>query len=87
MNLKSAPIGTPLKVLGIKSDNLDDVICRRLMELGFIEGAAVEVRHHAPFFGDPIAVIVRGMLVALRSYEAERVEVVNSTTTKTSTHD
>jgi ferrous iron transport protein A len=45
------------------------------MELGFIEGAIVEVRHSAPFFGDPIAVMVRGMLVALRRYEAERVQV------------
>jgi ferrous iron transport protein A len=75
MNLKASPIGTPLKVLGIRSMDEDDVICRRLMELGFIEGAIVEVRHRAPLFGDPIAVMVRGMLVALRRYEAERVVV------------
>jgi len=75
MNLKASPIGTPLKVLGISSADGDDAISRRLMELGFIEGAVVEVRHRAPLFGDPIAVMVRGMLVALRRYEAERVVV------------
>lgn len=79
MNLKASPIGTPLKVLAISSSDADDAICRRLMELGFIEGAVVEVRHRAPFFGDPIAVMVRGMLVALRRYEAERVVVAEYT--------
>lgn len=75
MNLKASPIGVPLRVLGIKSPDQDEVICRRLMELGFIQGAVVEVMHRAPLFGDPIAVMVRGMLVALRHYEAERVDV------------
>ena len=75
MNLKVSPIGIPLRVLNISSADSDDPISRRLMELGFIEGAIVEVRHSAPFFGDPIAVMVRGMLVALRRYEAERVQV------------
>lgn len=75
MNLKVSPIGTPLRVLKISAADSDDAISRRLMELGFIEGAIVEVRHSAPFFGDPIAVMVRGMLVALRHYEAERVHV------------
>ena len=75
MNLKVSPIGVPLRVLKISSADSDDTISRRLMELGFIEGAIVEVRHSAQFFGDPIAVMVRGMLVALRRYEAERVQV------------
>jgi ferrous iron transport protein A len=75
MILSAAPLSTPLRVVKIKTHEADDVIGRRLMELGFIEGAIVEVRHRAPIFADPIAVTVRGMLVALRRYEAGRIEV------------
>jgi ferrous iron transport protein A len=53
----------------------DDVIARRLMELGFIKGAVIEIRHQAPFTADPLAVMVRGMVVALRRYEARRISV------------
>ena len=41
----------------------------RLIELGFIEGASVEVLHEGPF-GDPIAVRVNGATIALRRREA-----------------
>ena len=51
-------------------------IRRRLLEMGFLEGSRVEVVHVAPFGGDPIAVKVRGALLALRRSEANHVEVV-----------
>jgi ferrous iron transport protein A len=48
---------------------------RRLMEIGLLAGAAVEVVHQAPFGGDPMAVRVRGALIALRRSEANWVEL------------
>jgi ferrous iron transport protein A len=43
---------------------------RRLIELGFIEGATVEVLHEGPIARDPIAVRVNGGTVAIRRREA-----------------
>ncbi len=48
---------------------------RRLLEMGFLEGSRVQVIHEAPFGGDPVAVRVRGALIALRRNEANEIEV------------
>jgi ferrous iron transport protein A len=45
----------------------------RLLEFGFVEGARVEVLHEGPIGGDPIAVRVDDMRVALRRSEAMNV--------------
>jgi ferrous iron transport protein A len=50
-------------------------VCARLMEMGFLEGSPVEVLHQAPWSHDPIAVRVRGALIALRRSEANHVWV------------
>jgi ferrous iron transport protein A len=49
---------------------------QRLMEMGFLEGATIEVLHQSPFGGDPIVVRVRGSLIALRRNEANAIEVL-----------
>jgi len=49
---------------------------RRLLELGFVEGAAVEVLHEGPLGGDPIAVRVNDSTIALRRREAMAIFVV-----------
>lgn len=43
---------------------------RRLIEMGFIEGAELEVLHEGPFGRDPIAVRVGTATVALRRRDA-----------------
>ena len=43
---------------------------RRLLELGFVEGAGIEVLHEGLFGRDPIAMKVDDMRVALRRQEA-----------------
>jgi ferrous iron transport protein A len=48
---------------------------RRLCELGFDEGVDVEILHRAPFGGDPLAVRVGNMVVALRLDMARLIEV------------
>jgi len=48
---------------------------RRLLELGFVEGAAVEVLHEGPIGRDPIAVRLNDTTIALRRREAMAVYV------------
>lgn len=48
---------------------------RRLIELGFVEGAVVELLHEGLFGGDPIAVRVADTTIALRRREAMAVLV------------
>ena len=75
MTLSESPRSTALRVTGVKAHDSDDIIARRLMELGFIPGAVIEIRQEAPLLKDPMAILVRGMVVALRRYEADRVSV------------
>ena len=49
---------------------------RRLIELGFVEGAVVELLHQGLFGGDPIAVRVADTTIALRRREAMAVLVI-----------
>ena len=48
---------------------------RRLLELGFVEGATVEILHDGPFGRDPIAVRVNDCTIALRRREAMAILV------------
>jgi ferrous iron transport protein A len=52
-----------------------DQAVRRLLELGLTEGSWIELVHEAPFGKDPIAVKVRGGLLAMRRREANQVWV------------
>ncbi len=49
---------------------------RRLIELGFIEGALIEILHEGFFGRDPIAVRVNDATIALRRREAMAIMVV-----------
>jgi ferrous iron transport protein A len=49
---------------------------RRLIELGFVEGAAVEILHEGIIGRDPIAVRVDNATVALRRREAMSILVI-----------
>ena len=48
---------------------------RRLLEIGFVEGARVEILHEGAIGRDPIAVRLDDMRVALRRREANAVMV------------
>ena len=48
---------------------------RRLIELGFVEGATVEILHEGPVGRDPIAVRVNNTTIALRRREAMAIFV------------
>ncbi|MDZ5646621.1 FeoA family protein [Nitrospirillum sp. BR 11828] len=63
---------------GALHDSLDpDELERRLLEIGFVEGARVEILHEGLFGRDPIAVKVDDMRVALRRREAEAILVTH----------
>jgi len=55
---------------------------RRLLEFGFVEGAAVEVLYEGAIGHDPIAVRLDDMRVALRRRDAEDVWVLLDTPAK-----
>lgn len=48
---------------------------RRLLELGFVEGATVEVLEEGLFGRDPIAVRLDDMRVAIRRREAAAIQI------------
>ncbi|MDB5432074.1 MAG: hypothetical protein JWP35_3190 [Caulobacter sp.] len=53
----------------------DEDLERRLLELGFVEGANIELLHEGAFGRDPIAVRLDDMRVALRRREARVIAV------------
>jgi len=71
MTLAELSSGESRTVLSVRGEN---VITRRLMEMGVIPGVAVRMVKSAPF-GDPIEIRVRGYSLALRRNEAEAIEL------------
>jgi ferrous iron transport protein A len=62
-------------VTGAAEAVVADELERRLLEMGFVEGARIEVLHEGLFGRDPIAVRVDDTRVALRRREAGAVTV------------
>lgn len=68
------PAGVPAIITDIDRSACGDLVWRRLHEMGFDEGVDVEVLHKAPL-GDPIALRVGNMTIAIRRAEAALVIV------------
>lgn len=47
----------------------------RLLEMGFVEGAPVELVHEGPVGRDPVAIQLHGCTIALRRQEANAILV------------
>lgn len=60
-------------VIKVGAGQADPELERRLLEIGFVEGARVEILHTGPIGGDPLAVRIDDMRVALRRREADHV--------------
>ena len=67
--------GQVATIAAIDRAGLDPLTAQRLHELGFDEGVDVELLHRAPFGGDPLAVRVGNMVVALRCSMARLIEI------------
>lgn len=79
--LGAAPAGRPGVIVRVDGTLADagvlgpEELERRLLELGFVEGARVEIVEQGLFGRDPIAVKLDDMRVALRRREARAIEV------------
>jgi ferrous iron transport protein A len=73
--IEHLPRGEVATISAIDRAGLDPETARRLHELGFDEGVDIELLHRAPFGGDPLAVRVGNMVVALRCSMARLIEV------------
>lgn len=62
--------GNRIKITAL---HLDGVMRRRLLDLGFVKGAIVEVVRKSPL-GDPIAFRVSQTTIALRKEESSKIE-------------
>ena len=70
IQLVNAEKGNLIKITSL---NLDGVMRRRLLDLGFVVGAIVEVVRKSPL-GDPIAFRVSQTTIALRKEESSKIE-------------
>ena len=64
-----------LAVSGAGSSLPDEELESRLIELGFVEGARVEILHEGIVGRDPIAVRVQNVTIAVRRREAMAIIV------------
>lgn len=70
--------GQVATIAAIDRGGLDPMTAQRLHELGFDEGVDIELLHRAPFGGDPLAVRVGNMVVALRRAMARLIDLEHS---------
>jgi ferrous iron transport protein A len=75
VNLDDLPLRQAARIATIDWAALVPGDAKRLRELGFDEGVAIEPLHRAPFGRDPIACKVGRMTVAMRRAHAAAIEV------------
>jgi ferrous iron transport protein A len=76
MRLSDLPLRQVAQIGAIDWSLLGEVEAKRLRELGFDEGVAVEALHSGSIFGgDPIACRVGRMTVAIRRAQAHAIHV------------
>lgn len=75
VSLDQLPFHTRATVTAIDWAALSDGDSKRLRNLGFDEGVAIEALHGAPFGRDPLAVRIGRMMVALRRAQARSILV------------
>ena len=71
-SLDTLPSGLAARVVNVQGSS---AIARRLMEMGIVPGAPIEVVRTAPL-GDPIQVCLRTYHLALRRVEARAITVL-----------
>ena len=71
MRLSELKVGDKAEVTALKAEN---VIRRRIMDMGLIKGTRFKVLRVAPL-GDPIEIFFKGLYLAMRKTEAEGVMV------------
>lgn len=59
----------------IKQINCSELVKRRMMDLGIVKGTPIKAILKSPS-GNPKAYEVRGSVIAIRSEEAKKIEIV-----------
>ena len=76
MTLDRLPIGQSARIASVDWSQLADEEAQRLRALGIDEGARLAVAHRGVFGGgDPLAVTIGRMTVALRRVHAQAMQV------------
>jgi ferrous iron transport protein A len=80
ISLGTAQRGFVGRIHAIRTQDCDSILASaelesRLIEMGFVEGASVEILHEGMFGRDPIAVRVDNATVAIRRREAMAIMV------------
>ncbi|MBC5580127.1 ferrous iron transport protein A [Anaerofilum sp. BX8] len=70
-SLTNLKVGQRARVTALRSDGS---MRRRLQDIGLIAGTEVECVQKSPA-GDPVAYLIRGALIALRSEDSARVMI------------
>ena len=62
------------KILRVETTQ-NQVLNKRLIQLGFIPGSIIEINHYSPWFKSPILVSIRGLKVAITDQEANLMKI------------
>jgi ferrous iron transport protein A len=73
--LSGMKVGQQATIKSVNQYSTDDSIARRLRNLGFVEGEEVRLISYGPLGQDPLLVQIGFTRFALRSSEAQRVEI------------
>nr|WP_314465171.1 FeoA family protein [uncultured Clostridium sp.] len=71
MSLNQLPIGRKANVSALTSDGATR---RRMLDLGIVNGTEIEPLYKSPS-GNPVAYLIRGAVIALRSDVSEKIIV------------
>lgn len=71
ISLNQLPMGSKANVTMLASDGADR---RRMLDLGVIDGTEIEPLYKSPS-GNPVAYLIRGAVIALRSDVSEKIMV------------
>ena len=71
MPLHKAPINQKVNVIAVRCHGFER---RRMFDLGIIPGTKIKVLQKSPY-GNPIAYLIRGAVIAIRNEDAQKIIV------------
>ncbi|MFC5605152.1 FeoA family protein [Sporosarcina koreensis] len=72
MQLTDIPVGKRVRITDLS--RMNGLVQRRLLDLGILEGAIINIKRSLPL-GGPIAIEAKGQLIGIRRSEARMVSV------------
>lgn len=72
MRLTDLQVGEKARI--INTDHMNELVQRRLLDLGIMDGTLISIKRNLPL-GGPVAVETKGQLIGLRRREAKLIQV------------